>query len=349
MKAKEYEKKKEFERLSEIKGGNTELVSLYISPGSNIADYRDRIRTEISEADNIKSKETRQNVKSALQSILDVLGNYRQTPENGLVIFSSKDETYVFDDLETPIDSSRYHCDSEFLIEPLETSLDSSTTYGLVIITENEASIGVLEGNTVRERKHMESNLHGKHKAGGQSAQRFARDRREKKKRFFKKVGQSAGKILDSEEIDGVIVGGTEITRKDFLDGGYLHHELEKMIIGRFAVSYAGESGLRQLADAADEVISEQRINEEKELIERFYSDLREGKNAYGVDRVEDLVEHGRVETLLISEDVEGERYEELAEKADEMGGETEYISTDFDKGEQFYQSFGGVGAILRW
>ncbi|MFW5949518.1 MAG: peptide chain release factor 1, partial [Halolamina sp.] len=38
-----------------------------------------------------------------------------------------------------------------------------------------------------------------------------------------------------------------------------------------------------------------------------------------------------------------------LMEIADQRGTETKFISTDFEKGEQLLNAFGGVGGILRY
>jgi len=52
-------------------------------------------------------------------------------------------------------------------------------------------------------------------------------------------------------------------------------------------------------------------------------------------------------------EDAEpGERedvVEHLMEIADQRGTETKFISTDFEKGDQLLNAFGGIGGILRY
>lgn len=342
MDSKEVEQKKQLSNLKNITGSGTELVSLYIAHDDNISEYKNRIKNEISEADNIKSKSTRKNVKSALKSILQVLQNYRQTPENGLIIFSSKENTFVFNNLKEPVVSSRYKCDSSFYVQPLEDLLLNKRSYGLLVITENQATIGELAGNRVKKKKSIESNLHGKHKAGGQSAQRFSRDRKQKKKKYFKKVGKNLKNILDN--VEGVLIGGVNITVKSFKRGDYIPHNID--VIGQFNVDHAGKSGLRELAEKSKEVISEKELNKEREKLEEFYKSLRKGKDAYGKEAVEKYINHGRVDTLLLSDQ---NKETHLAEKTEQMGGEVLYISTDFEKGEQFHKNFNGIGAILRW
>lgn len=49
-----------------IRGSGTELVSLYVQPDENIHSVQQMITSEEQQASNIKSKETRTNVTSAL-------------------------------------------------------------------------------------------------------------------------------------------------------------------------------------------------------------------------------------------------------------------------------------------
>jgi len=45
-------------------------------------------------------------------------------------------------------------------------------------------------------------------------------------------------------ELDGILVGGPSPTKDEFLDGDYLHHELQDKVLGKFDVAYTDdESG----------------------------------------------------------------------------------------------------------
>lgn len=167
------------------------------------------------------------------------------------------------------------------------------------MVTENEASIGYLRGRKVSEKISIKSNLKGKHKAGGQSAQRWSRDRKEKKKQYYKNIGENLSK-LDSEE-SNLVIGGPNITRKDFLNQDIIPHNME--LIGQFNVNYTGLKGLRELAEKSKDIVDEEEMKEEKQKINKFFKSLREGKDAYGKEKVEKYIEQGRVETLLLSED----------------------------------------------
>jgi len=86
-KRQKYDLKKKIEELRECKGKHTELISLYVPQSKQISDVTSYLKNELSESQNIKSKTTRKNVLSAIESILSRLRNYKTPPENGVVFF----------------------------------------------------------------------------------------------------------------------------------------------------------------------------------------------------------------------------------------------------------------------
>ena len=122
--SKLYKIKKKIEELKSYKGTGTQLVSVYIPANYPIPEISSKIREEINQASNIKSKQTRTNVIGALERILNALKHFKKTPPNGLVIFAGN----VADDpsktdiktivLEPPykLSQSVYRCDSKFFL-----------------------------------------------------------------------------------------------------------------------------------------------------------------------------------------------------------------------------------------
>jgi len=79
--------KKLIQKLDTCKGNGTSFVSLYIPPKENINLSTSRLTQELSQANNIKSRQTRQSVITAITSTKEKLKLYKETPRNGLVIF----------------------------------------------------------------------------------------------------------------------------------------------------------------------------------------------------------------------------------------------------------------------
>jgi peptide chain release factor subunit 1 len=399
---RKYEFRKVIEDLTEYEGSGTQLVTIYVPPDKQISDVVAHVTQEHSEASNIKSKQTRTNVQDALTSIKDRLRYYKEPPENGMVLFSGAIDsgggqtemvTKVLENPPDPVQSFRYHCDSTFLTEPLEEMLADKGLFGLVVLDRREANVGWLRGKRVEPVKSTTSLVPGKQRKGGQSAQRFARLRLEAIDNFYQEVAEMANELMVPErhEMDGILVGGPSPTKDEFLDGDYLHHELQDHVVGKFDVSYTDESGLYDLVDAAQDALADQEVMKDKAQMEEFFENLHAGDLAtYGFEPTRQNLVMGAVDRLLLSEDLRSdvvvfdcpnghEEYEvvdrrhstpdhtcsecgepaemqdredvieHLMEIAEQRGTETKFISTDFEKGEQLLDAFGGVAGILRY
>jgi len=349
------------ESISEYIGSGTELVSVYLPPDGSLSSMRSRIKNEYSQAQNIKSKTTRNNVQDALSSIETTLQSYETVPENGLVIFSGvvnndSDEkiTTVFDSLPQPIQTQLYHCDDSFFIEPLETLGLDEKIYAILLIDRNNAAIGKMKNGNVETVVTFNSLVPGKQKKGGQSQQRFERLRLEALDNHYQKLAKKANNLFVSErhDIKGVLIGGPEITRKEFIDGTYLHHELQDKILFQTSVTSISESGVSEIAEKASSQIEENEIAEQKEICNNFFKKIASNEATYGIDKTEKAISYGSVSTLLLSTKFYPNPPDEISsliEQTEDFGGTVAVIPDTFDKGEQFKNGFGGVGAILRY
>ena len=137
-----YEFKRKLRVLKSFRGSGTQLISLYIPANYPIHEVTAKLREELNQATNIKSKTTRTNVMSALEKIINFLKHVKKTPPKGLVIFCgnvsqnpSKDDIRLFS-LEPlyELKMSIYRCDSTFFLEPLERMVENKDSYGLVVL-----------------------------------------------------------------------------------------------------------------------------------------------------------------------------------------------------------------------
>ena len=315
-----YEVKRTLKELSEKKGRGTELVSIYIPPDKQISDVVKHMREKLSQSANIKSKQTKKNVQSAIEVIMQRMKLFPRPPERGLVLFvgmipkggpgTEKMETYVFEPPE-PVQTYTYHCDSQFFLEPLEEILEDKEIYGLAVIDRKEATIAIMKGKRVDIVKTLTSGVPGKHKAGGQSQRRFDRLIELAAHEFLKRIGEHMNEaFLDIENLKGVIIGGPGHTKEDFLNGDYLHHEIKQKIITTVDTSYTGDFGIREVIDKSMDVLTEIDIMKEKKLIQRFLNELvdENGLASYGEAEVRQNLMNGAVEVLLLSEDIKSKR-----------------------------------------
>lgn len=311
-----YDLKRQLEELRACKGRHTELISLYIPPSKQISDVTSYLKNELSESQNIKSKQTRKNVLSAIESIMSRLKTFKQLPENGLVFFVGHksvgaDQTemvaYV---IEPPLEIQTflYRCDSQFYLEPIENMLAEKEVYGLLLIDRRECTVGILRGNRVDLLKYMTSQVPGKHGKGGQSQRRFERLTEIAAHEWFQKCGEKASDILlNEDDIKGVFVGGPGPTKKYFVDEEYLHYEIQNKIVDMFDTGYTDEFGLRELVSTASETMSELKIAKEKKVMKRFLKEITKGTQSlalYGEHQIRRALQMGAVDTLLLAEDL---------------------------------------------
>ncbi|HPA48653.1 MAG TPA: peptide chain release factor aRF-1 [Methanofastidiosum sp.] len=332
-----YEFKKQLKFLSKIRGRHTELVSVYIPAGYEISKVAAQIKDEQGTATNIKSKGTRKNVLWALERVMQHLRLYKNTPENGLVIFAgniSEDEGNPKIELFTitppePISIRIYRCDQQFVLEPLIEMTEDKRVFGLIIVERGEASIGLLRGKKVELYKHLTSRVPGKFRAGGQSSVRFARLREIAADDFKDTVGKTANEIfLAQTNLEGILIGGGGYTKYEFEEGEYLHHELRKKILGTVDTAYTELFGLNELVDKGASILENLDIVKEKDIVLKFLKELIKDDSlaAYGEKEVRKYLDAGAVETLLLSEGLNKNR---IKIKCGSCGNLTEKTGTD--------------------
>ncbi|WOF16647.1 peptide chain release factor 1 [Methanoplanus sp. FWC-SCC4] len=335
---KRYEFKKTLERLAEKEGSGTELISIYIPPDKQIYDVTAQLRDEFGQCANIKSKQTRTNVQSAISSVLSRLKYYNRPPESGLAVFCGAvklggdrtDMDCTIIEPPEPVNLYMYRCSSNFELEPLKQMLVEKEVYGLLVIDRRESFLGFLRGNRIEAISGVTSTVPGKQRKGGQSAMRFQRLRLIAINEYYKKVADRATDIFMAEpefyeRFKGVLIGGPTPTKEEFNDGGYLHHELQKRVIGLFDVAYTNESGLAELVDNASDALKGVEVMKEKVLMDRFFKELVKDESlaAYGEDSVRKNLEIGAVDTLLLSAVLRKERLKIKCQNCDYFREET--------------------------
>jgi peptide chain release factor subunit 1 len=311
-----YDLKRKIEELRECKGKHTELISLYVPPSKQIFDVNSYLKNEQSQSQNIKSKTTRKNVLSAIESIMSRLKYFKQPPENGVIFFvghksTGSDQTemvaFVIEP-PMPIATFLYRCDSLFYLEPLEEMLTEKEIYGLLLLDRRECTIGMLKGNRIELIDYMTSRVPGKHGRGGQSQRRFERLTEIAAHEWFVKCGDKVSNIfLEKENLKGIFVGGSGPTKQYFIDEGYLHYEIQNKIVDLFDTGYTDEYGLKELVSAASETMSNLKISKEKAVMKRFLKEVTKTEKSlavYGENHVRKALEMGIVDILLLSENL---------------------------------------------
>ena len=303
--------KKKIEELRAIKGQHTELISLYIPPSRQISDVMAYLRNEYSESTNIKSKQTRKNVLSAIEGIMARLKYFKSPPENGLIFFVGMvgEPPKLFAEViepPVPINTYLYRCNSQFYLQPLEEIIEERDVYGILLIDRRECTIGFLQGSRIELATYMTSRVPGKHGKGGQSQRRFERLTEIAAHEWFVKAGEKASQLFLEKNVKGVIVGGPGPTKREFVNGNYLDYRIKKKIIGLYDTGYTDEYGLREVINAASNDIGELDIVKDKKIMQRFLEEIKKnsGLAIYGEEEVKNALMAGMLEVLLISSEL---------------------------------------------
>ncbi|MFH0712007.1 MAG: peptide chain release factor aRF-1 [archaeon] len=346
------------EELENYRGRHTELITVMVPAGATLTQTTKQLEDEKGTATNIKSAGTRKNVINALERVIRKLKEIGRTPENGLAVFSgnvTKDgkESLEIWAIEPPkkLKVKIYRCDQTFVIEPLKEMLETEEVYGLLIIERNEASIGILDGKHIKLLQNMTSGIPGKTRAGGQSSQRFARIRESMTKEFFKRVAEHMKThFWDNKKLKGILIGGPIPTKDEFLEQGQLVTALKDKVVAVKDLGGTGMHGLEELVELCQDVLSEQEITKQRQILDLFFEKLAKEPNkvSYGEAEVEDRLNRGAVEKLIISKSLPKEKIKFLEKLAQASSSEIHLVTKETAEGVQF-DNLGGTGAILRF
>ncbi|MFX1604943.1 MAG: hypothetical protein ACFFDD_03480, partial [Promethearchaeota archaeon] len=114
-------------------------------------------------------------------------------------------------------------------------------------------------------------------------------------------------------------------------------------------VSIVDETGLYQAMKEASRILRETEIYAERQTWDKFIEDLMKGLNTvtYGKKETMDALREGRVDTLMVLEDV-ADQMDDLYEEVGAFGSQLLVFSNQTESGAQL-KSFGGMAARLRW
>jgi peptide chain release factor subunit 1 len=316
---KRYKLTKTINELSSISGHGTELVTVYIPSRRPIFEVIAQLRNEAGTASNIKSDLTRTHVQDALSKTIEQLKLFKETPQDGLVIFCGaipnekgigKEKIEIYSVIPPkPVQISLYRCDDHFWTDHLKEMMKDDKVVAILSIDTQETGIGILTGDRWEVIDSLTSGVAGKHRQGGQSARRFERLRDNELNEYYHRVAEHAKQVfIDDYDVKGVIVGGPGPTKENFLREEYLDYRLQKSILATLDTSYSGEEGVRELIEKAQNegILQEFRVMEEKQLVKKFMKEVHAGRGLgiYGVHDVVKAMENGVADLVIVTDDV---------------------------------------------
>jgi len=149
-----------------------------------------------------------------------------------------------------------------------------------------------------------------KHGRGGQSAQRFARLREEKRAAYVKKVCESATSCFiadDRPNVAGIIIAGYADFKTVVSESQFFDIRLRKIIVSVVDVSYGGEQGLNQAIELSKSSLTNIKLVQEQQIVGKFFEVLNidTAKIIYAIDDTMRALHEGAIEKLLIHDNLE--------------------------------------------
>ena len=310
--------KKLIQNLDQMRGLGTSMITLIINHQDQINHSSEMLNDEIRKASNIKSRVTRQHVTDALTSAIEKLRLYNRTPNNGLVIYCGLvqmpqgGEKMIKIDLEPfkPINTSLYRCDNIFHTNELKYLLQDNDKFGFLIMDGNGSLFGTLQGSTKVIINKFTVDLPKKHSKGGQSSNRFARLRTEKRRNYLRKVAENLTKSFITNNIPnvkGLILAGSAEFKNDLQKSDLFDPRLAPLVLKIVDISYGGEVGFNQAIQLSQDSLKNVKFVHEKKVLERFYVEIAKdsGKYVFGLKETMEAFENGMVDVLIIWENID--------------------------------------------
>ncbi len=308
-------------RLENMKGSGTSMITLIINYKDQISPYMRMLTEEVGKATNIKSRVTRQNVTDALTCAIEKLKLYNKTPPNGLVIYAGlasengSGEKMIKIDLVPykPINTSLYRCESHFYVEELKDLLTDNDRFGFLVMDGNGSLFGVLQGNTRTVIQRFLVDLPKKHGRGGQSSNRFARIRHERRHNYLRKVAETCTQCFisnDRPNVKGLVLSGSAEFKNDLQKDDLFDLRLRPIVIATVDVAYGGDNGFNQAIELTSEVLKSVKFVHEKKILTKFYEEIARdtGKYVFGIKDTMEAMESGSLDTLIIHDELDFHR-----------------------------------------
>lgn len=259
---------------------------------------------------------------------------------------------------------------SPFLL-PLARLRDDYEDYGLLLLDSQEAQLFVIRSRILEKMSHSSIDLMNKHKKGGWSQMRFNRLRKGAIKSFLTEVKEDVLNLENLQNMRGLVLAGPGDAKNQLKE--MLPLQIKDRVIGLLDVPMG--TAHAELVEMGDQMALDHERSVSQKRAEELKAAVLKGQlSAYGTNQVRDALMHGRVNTLVLLSNYvvpgwicescqhfqEGNQpevctqcgsrtsqvnvLEELYELAQRTGAGVEFVDED-----EFLQSIGGVGAILRY
>lgn len=222
----------------------------------------------------------RLSVQRAIRIAQNRLKLVKSLPDHGLALFCGRvrsndgvGEVEVSELLSPPmpVTTNYYRCDSRFHIEIVHDLFNVHKTYGYIIVTSVQSLVILVRGTERKVMFNTKTNLQTETRRGGQSANRIARIRNEKRAGYKDKIVDMCVKYF--QDVEGIICAGNAELPIEVQTQLYTDTRISKPILGLIKIST--DTSVDEVIEKSMRLIQEKDIRNERNEIEQFEKYLR--------------------------------------------------------------------------
>jgi peptide chain release factor subunit 1 len=370
--------REELREIAKMKGSGAYFVSLYlnVNPVTNPkGDYPIWLKSARKEAQASYGKEAFKKAEKDLDRMDAYIHGNRRNFKKGLALMSSlENEFWLEYNLAVPLKSELFIDNSPY-IKPLIDVLDNYRRYAILLVDSTSARVFVMHLGEIAEYGEVRTHdVPGKHKKGGWyalSSTHYERHIEYHMGLHLKDAAERFEKFLKREELDGLILGGSEDAVAKTRE--LLPRSVAEKVKGVFHADMS-ESATGVLRRAEPVIRAFEKELEEQTVGEIVSRGMKSEKAVLGLDGVLKSLQEGRVLKLVMERDYASQGYQcgscgalwgttesacpycrgeakevkylvdLAAQKAIEQGAPVEMVSKDAG-----LQKSGRIGAFLRY
>jgi len=314
--------KKLIKTLEAARGIGTSVITLLIPPKTQISQVTTMLTNELGTCANIKSHTNKVSVQTAITATLGRVKLFTKVPPNGMIVYcgtvltEDNKEKKLTIDIEPfkAVSRSLYMCDNKFHTDELHRRMETDDQFGFIIVDGNGALFSHVTGSVKEKLGSISVELPKKHGRGGQSKNRFARIRQERRHNYVRKVAELATQYFitnDRPNVTGLVLAGSAEFKETLHQSDLFDPRLKAVVLKVVDVAHPGDMGLNQAIEMSADALSGVKLVAEKKLLQKFMDEIACDTElfSFGVHDTMKCIEMGAVSTLIVFEDLEINRY----------------------------------------
>lgn len=314
--------KKLIKTLEAARGIGTSVITLLIPPKEQISKVTTMLTNELGTCANIKSHTNKTSVQTAITATMGRVKMFNRVPPNGMIVFcgtvltEDNKEKKLTIDMEPfkAVSRSLYMCDNKFHTDELHRMMETDDKFGFIVVDGCGALFATVTGSVKEKLGSISVELPKKHGRGGQSKNRFARIRMERRHNYVRKVAELATQYFitnDRPNVTGLVLAGSAEFKETLNGSDLFDPRLKAVVLKLVDIAHPGEMGLNQAIEQSADALSGVKLVHEKKLLTKFMDNIACDTElfCFGVADTMKCIEMGAVETLIVFEDLEVNRY----------------------------------------